>query len=183
MSYNQNKVVSLNGGLPFFDGNINGYFTTETKAGYPIGSFFMRQVVGVFQNQDEINNYKDKNGNLLQSGAQPGDFNISVYDDPTAQLDTAFQGAYQPKMYIGMSGGLNYGSFDFSFDIYSNIGNQVYNGKLQARVVATDNIEKSVATSYWTPTNNRKHSQGRMQETFLLLLILLHRALLYGSIM
>jgi len=39
VSFNRNRVVSLNGGLPYFDGNINGYFTTETKAGYPIGAF------------------------------------------------------------------------------------------------------------------------------------------------
>ncbi len=151
VSYNQNEVVSLNGGLPFFDGNINGYFTTETKAGYPIGSFFMRKVIGVFQNYNDINNYKDKNGNLLQSGAQPGDFKYQYNTDGT--LDTAFLGAYSPKLYIGLSGGLNFGDFDFSFDIYANIGNQVYNGKSQARVVATDNIEKSQAISYWTPQN------------------------------
>jgi TonB-linked SusC/RagA family outer membrane protein len=161
VSYNENKVVSLNGGLPFFDGNINGYFTTETKAGYPIGSFFMRQVVGVFQNYGEINNYIDKNGNQLQPGAQPGDFMYKFNAD--GKLDTAFLGAYQPKLYIGMSGGINYSNFDFSFDIYSNIGNQVYNGKLQARVVATDNIEKSVATSYWTPTN-KSETQPRANE-------------------
>jgi TonB-dependent starch-binding outer membrane protein SusC len=161
VSLNQNKVVSLNGGIPFFDGNINGYFTTETKAGYPIGSFFMRQVIGVFQNYSQINNYKDKNGNLLQSGAQPGDF-IYKYND-NGQLDTAFQGAYQPKAYLGVSGGITYKAFDLSFDIYANIGNQVYNGKLQARVVATDNVEASVATSYWTP-QNKSETQPRASE-------------------
>ena len=57
------------------------------------------------------------------------------------------QGSYQPKLYAGLSGGLTYKSFDFSIDLYSNIGNQVYNGKEQARVVITDNVEKSVATS------------------------------------
>jgi TonB-linked SusC/RagA family outer membrane protein len=167
ISYNQNKVLSLNGGIPFFDGNINGYFTTETKAGYPIGSFFMRQVVGVFQSYSDINNYKDQNGNVLQSGAQPGDFkykyNTAVKNaNPNipASLDTAFEGAYQPKMYVGMSGGINYKSFDFSFDIYSNIGNEVYNGKLQARVVATDNIESAVATNFWT-SSNQSQTQPR----------------------
>jgi TonB-linked SusC/RagA family outer membrane protein len=158
VSVNQNKVLSLNGGLPFFDGNVNGYFTTETKAGYPIGSFFTRQVIGVFQNQTQIDNYKDKNGDVLQSGAQPGDF-IYKYTD-NGKLDTVFQGAYQPKLYIGLSGGITFNNFDFSFDIYSNIGNQVYNGKAQARVVSTDNVEKSVATSYWT-TQNQSETQPR----------------------
>ena len=152
VSFNKNRVVSLNGGLPYFDGNINGYFTTETKAGYPIGAFFMRKVLGVFQTQAEIDSYTDKNGNQLQSGAQPGDFKYAY--NANGQLDTAFMGSYQPKAYIGLSGGINYKDFDFSFDIYSNIGNQVYNGKQQARVASKDNIEKSIATSYWTAQNH-----------------------------
>ena len=158
VTFNRNRVVNLNGGLPYFDGNINGYYTTETKAGYPIGSFFMRQAIGVFQNQTQIDSYKDKNGNLLQAGAQPGDL---IYKfNANGQLDTAYAGSYQPKAYVGLSGGMNYKSFDFSLDIFSNIGNQVYNGKQQARVVVTDNVERSVATSYWTQ-QNKSESQPR----------------------
>ncbi len=151
VSFNKNRVMNLNGGVPFYDGNINGYFITQTKTGYPIGAFFVRQVLGVFQNQQQIDNYKDKNGNLLQGGAQPGDFIYKYNDNGT--LDTAYAGSYQPKAYLGINGGLNYKNLDFSFDIYANIGNQVYNGKLQARVVQTDNIEKTVATGYWSPSN------------------------------
>jgi TonB-linked SusC/RagA family outer membrane protein len=156
VSFNRNRVVSLNGGLPLFDGNINGFYTTETKAGNAIGSFFMRQAIGVFQNLAQVDAYRDKNGNLLQPGAQPGDLMYKYNANGT--LDTANVGAYQPKLYVGISGGLNYKSFDFSIDIYSNIGNQVYNGKEQARVNVTDNIEKSVATGFWTQ-QNKSNSQ------------------------
>ncbi len=161
VSLNRNRVVSLNGGVPFFDGNVNGYFTTETKTGYPIGAFFMRQVIGVFQNQAEIDNYKSKSGKVLQSGAQPGDFIYKFNDN--GLLDTAYLGAYQPKAYIGLSAGVNYKNLDLSFDIYANIGNQVYNGKAQARVAATDNVERSVATIYWTPTN-KSETEPRANE-------------------
>lgn len=151
-SLNRNRVVNLNGGLPYFDGNINGYFTTETKPGYPIGAFFMRKVIGVFQNQAQINSYVDKNGNQLQPGAAPGQF---IYQfNSNGALDTVYAGSYLPKAYFGLSGGITYGDFDFSIDLYSNVGNQVYNGKLQARVVQTDNIERSVATGYWTAQNH-----------------------------
>jgi TonB-dependent starch-binding outer membrane protein SusC len=156
VSFNRNRVVNLNGGAPVFDGNINGFFTTETKAGYPIGAFFMRQATGVFQSLAQVASYVDKNGNQLQPGAQPGDL-IYKYNS-NGSLDTAFAGSYQPKLYVGISGGLTYKSFDFSIDLYSNIGNQVYNGKEQARVVITDNIEKSVATSFWTQ-QNKSNSQ------------------------
>lgn len=151
VSFNRNRVLSTGGGLPYFDGNINGYFTTETKPGYPIGAFFMRKVIGVFQNQTQIDNYVDKNGNMLEPDASPGSL-IYAFNS-NGQLDTTFLGAYSPKLYLGFSGGLNYKQIDFSFDIYSNIGNQVYNGKQQARVAATDNVERSVATSYWTQSN------------------------------
>jgi TonB-linked SusC/RagA family outer membrane protein len=148
---NKNRVVSLNGGLPIFDGNINGYFTTETKAGYPIGAFFMRKVIGVFQSQAQIDGYVDKNGNQLQPGAQPGEF---IYQfNSNGKLDTAYEGSYQPKLYLGFSTGFNYKGIDFSVDLYANIGNQVYNGKQQARVASRDNLEKSISTSYWTPQN------------------------------
>jgi TonB-linked SusC/RagA family outer membrane protein len=156
VSFNRNRVVNLNGGVPLFDGNINGYFTTETKAGYPIGAFFMRQAIGVFQNLAQVAAYVDKNGNQLQPGAQPGDL-IYKYN-ANGSLDTAYAGSYQPKLYIGISGGLTWKSLDFSIDLYSNIGNQVYNGKEQARVVITDNVEKSVATSFWTQ-QNKSNSQ------------------------
>jgi TonB-linked SusC/RagA family outer membrane protein len=162
VSFNRNRVLSLNGGVPFYDGDINGYYTTETKAGYPIGAFFMRQVIGVFQNQAEINSYTDKNGNLLQPDAEPGDlkYKYNIDADGSHSIDTAYAGSYQPVAYFGVSGGLNYKSFDFSFDIYSNVGNKVYNGKLQARVTATDNIEGSVATGYWT-SQNKSETQPR----------------------
>ncbi len=151
ISFNRNRVVNLNGGLPFFDGNINGYFTTETKAGYPIGAFFMRQAIGVFQSQAQINAYVDKNGKMLQPNANPGDL---IYKfDSEGVLDTAFLGSYQPQYYVGIQGGINYKTIDLSFDLYSNVGNQVYNGKQQARVDAKDNVEQSIATSYWTPQN------------------------------
>jgi len=152
MSLNKNRVVNLNGGLPIFDGNINGYFTTETKAGYPIGAFFMRQVIGVFQTPEQVDAYVDKNGNRLQPSAHPGDFIYKYNTDGT--LDTAYKGSYLPKLYVGLSGGITYKSFDFSVDVYSNIGNQVYNGKQQARVATKDNIEAAVSTSFWTPTNH-----------------------------
>jgi len=161
VSMNKNKVISLNGGVPFFDENINGTFITETKTGYPIGAFFVRQVIGVFQNQDQIDNYKDATGRVLQPGAQPGDFIYKYKTDGT--LDTAYAGSYQPKLYLGLNGSINYKAFDFSIDIYSNLGNQVYNGKQQLRVAATDNVEASVAGSFWTQQNG-SNSQPRANE-------------------
>jgi len=154
ITFNNNNVIGLNGGSPYFDGNINGYFVTETTNGHPIGSYFVRKVIGVFQSKDEVNAYVDKNGNLLQPGAQAGDLKYQFNDN--GKLDTAFAGSYQPVAYYGINLGASYKNFDISIDLYGNFGNKVYNGKRQARVVVTDNIEESMAVNRWTPQN---HSQ------------------------
>uniref|UniRef100_A0AAU6WP95 Uncharacterized protein n=1 Tax=Chryseobacterium endophyticum TaxID=1854762 RepID=A0AAU6WP95_9FLAO len=36
-------------------------------------SFYGYRTGGIFQSQEEINNYKDANGNLIQPNAKPGD--------------------------------------------------------------------------------------------------------------
>ena len=152
ITFNKNNVTSLNGGSAYFDGNINGYFVTETMAGHPIGSFMVRKAIGVFQSQAEVNAYTDKNGNLLQPDAEAGDLKYQFNSNGT--LDTAYAGSYQPVAYYGISFGVNYRNFDISVDIYGNFGNKVYNGKKMARVVATDNIEASTANNAWTTTNH-----------------------------
>ncbi len=61
-TYNNNNVVGLNGGQPFIDGPVGADQpdVTKTDNGHPIGSFYVQKVLGVFQNQAEIDNYKDK---------------------------------------------------------------------------------------------------------------------------
>jgi hypothetical protein len=46
---------------------------TEAKVGYPIGAFFMLQPDGLFQSQQAVDHWVNKNGQLLQPQAQPGD--------------------------------------------------------------------------------------------------------------
>src|SRR5690606_11315267 len=66
--------IALNGGFlhnevlnidaPYFAGRVdNGVNVTRTEAGYPIGSFFLYQMDGIFQNDIEIltSAYQGKN--------------------------------------------------------------------------------------------------------------------------
>ncbi|HLX67944.1 MAG TPA: hypothetical protein VKR41_13135, partial [Puia sp.] len=151
ISFNKNNVKSLNGGTPYYDENINGYYVTETTVGHPIGSFLLPKVIGVFQSQNDVNNYVNKNGQLLQPDAEAGDLKYQYNSNGT--LDTAYLGSYQPVAFYGISLGGTYAGIDFSVDIYSNFGNKVYNGKRQARVVASDNIEEAQAVNFWTAKN------------------------------
>lgn len=108
--------------------------------------------MGVFNSNAEVNAHTNSDGELLQPTAKPGDFrykdanNDGVIDD----LDRVFSGSYQPVVYLGINGSVNYKRWDFALDIYSNIGNEVYNGKKAVRVSGLDNVEKDVVYNRWT---------------------------------
>lgn len=146
---NKNRLEDVQGGLPINEGGIgNGQFTTRTAVGQPVGSFWVWQTNGIFQNQAEIDAAKAK-----IDGTKPGDFryvdqnNDGIIDDN----DRVFVGSYQPKLYFGVNGGFTYHGFDFSTDWYANFGNKVYNGK-KAQRFGNENIEASRADR-WTSTN------------------------------
>ena len=157
IAFNQNRIIGLNGGQALFDGNVNG-FTTKSDNGHPIGSFFLRQADGIFQNAAEI-------AASAQKSAQPGDIRYKDISGPNGKPDgviddndRAYSGSYQPKFTYGFSGSLNYKTFDFSFNTYGNYGGKIYNGKKALRGSdSRDNIETSVAKGRWTvnhPSNS-----------------------------
>ena len=149
-------MVGLNGGQPYIDGPVGADqpYVTKTDNGQPIGSFYVQKVIGVFQSVADVDSYTDKNGRLLQSGAQPGDFKYQF--NANGQLDSVFAGSYQPKAYYGINIGLNYKNFDLSIGGYGTEGGKIYNGKKAFRQSLMDNIEASTAENQWTPSN---HSQ------------------------
>ncbi|MDJ1483871.1 TonB-dependent receptor [Cytophagaceae bacterium YF14B1] len=157
LTLNNNKVIGLNGGQPILDGGIGGnqIYTTRTDNDQPVGSFYLLNVVGVFQNQGEIDNYKNSKGTIIQSSASPGDFKYQDTNDDGKidDNDRVFAGSYQPKAYFGINGSLSYKGFDLSADIYGNVGNKVYNGKKAFRLGVFDNVEADMAYSRWTPAN------------------------------
>ncbi|MDP4131296.1 MAG: SusC/RagA family TonB-linked outer membrane protein [Bacteroidota bacterium] len=156
ITFNKNQVVGLNGGQPYIDGPIgaNQAYVTKTDNGQPIGSFYVQKVLGVFQSLDDVDNYKDKNGNILQSNAQPGDFKYEY--NSSGKLDSVFAGSYQPKAYYGVNIGINYKNITLSVSGYGTQGGKIYNGKKAYRSSLSDNIEASTYEKMWTNSN---HSQ------------------------
>jgi TonB-dependent starch-binding outer membrane protein SusC len=156
-TFNTNTVVGLNGGQPLLDAGIGAQqgYITRTDNGHAVGSFYVLQMLGVFQSDADVQSYVNKSGVVIQPGAHAGDlkYQDTNGDGKIDDNDRIFAGAYQPKVYFGLNTGLNYKKWDFSFDIYGNLGNQVYNGKRAIRVAGTDNIESALVYNRWTPVN------------------------------
>ncbi|MFZ9570963.1 MAG: SusC/RagA family TonB-linked outer membrane protein, partial [Bacteroidia bacterium] len=141
-TFNKNEVLGLGNGLPTNFGSLrNGEFATRVAAGQPIGSFWVYETNGIFQNEAEI----DAAPHFL--GAQPGDFKVVDQngDGKLNDLDRIYVGSYQPKCYMGINGNFKYKQWDLNLDILGNFGNKVFNGKRTVRYGGNYNIEKAVA--------------------------------------
>lgn len=154
ITFNTNEITNLAGGQALLGGNVGQQsFVTRTDNGQPVASFYVLKSMGVFQNQSEIDNYKNKDGKVIQPGAKPGELK---YEDTNGDgvidnNDKQYVGSYQPKFYYGFNLGLNYKGFDLTADFYGSGGNKIYNGKKAFRYETTDNIEAEYADKRWTP--------------------------------
>ena len=108
-SFNKNKVIAMgseSGSIK--GGSTNQNITTsETKAGYPIGGYWLISTAGYFNSQEEVDAYA-KDGKKIQPAAEPGDIkfvdanNDGVINDD----DRVFQGSPFPDFTFALNGNM-----------------------------------------------------------------------------
>ncbi|UPL47502.1 SusC/RagA family TonB-linked outer membrane protein [Hymenobacter sublimis] len=147
-TFNKNRIENLNGGQALFGGPRD---VTRSDNGVAAGSFYVLRAVGVFQNQAEIDAYPK----YTFLTPRPGDLKYADTngDGTIDPNDRVYAGSYQPPMYFGINGGLNFRGLDFSFVFSGNVNNDVYNAKKQASGAVTDNVEAEFARNRWTEAN------------------------------
>lgn len=131
-AYNKNTV----GQIPNSDGIIHGLSNElydnagefyRAQNGFPLGYFWGYKTGGVFQNQEQINNYKSASGVVLQPNAAPGDLiyqNVNG-DDKIDASDKTEIGKPNPDFTFGFSLSASYKAFDFSLMANGVAGNQI----------------------------------------------------------
>lgn len=157
ITFNDNEITGLRGGQALLGGSVGQQsFVTRSDNGVPIGSFYVRDVIGIFQTPDDVSSYTNADGDLYQPGSQPGDFQYRDVDDDgdIDDDDKIYAGSYQPDFYFGVNLGVNFMNFDLSAVFVGNGGNEIYNGKKAYRFENTDNIEAEYAESRWTEENH-----------------------------
>lgn len=150
-TFNKNVVQNVGLGKALYFGSLNnGYQATSTVVGQPIGSFWVYKTDGIFQNANDVANYPHITNTV------PGDFKIVDVnnDGKIDDNDRQFVGSYQPKVYGGFNGSVSWKKLDFSFDVYGNFGNKVYNAKKGVRTGGNYNVEYDIAINRWQPGSN-----------------------------
>jgi TonB-linked SusC/RagA family outer membrane protein len=159
VTFIKNEVKQLlDGTLGYYGGNlpVGGFFSTYTVVGQPIGSYYGREVIGIFQNQAEIDNYTWTNPEtsavkLIQPNAKPGDFKYKDIDNNGLidAKDRTFLGSALPTYMIGFNATLEYKGIDFTIDFYAQGGNNIYNAK-RAQRLGNENYDLDFYENHWT---------------------------------
>jgi hypothetical protein len=158
-----NKLISLTDGVTSISTagiNIRSTLTPVLmRVGDPLYSYFVIPTAGLFKTQDEVNNYKNKNGALIQPNAKPGDLKF-VDVNGNGKIDDSdrvvYKGAY-PNFTWGFSFNASYKNFDINIFVQGVQGNKIFNGlkymSMQAGVSGQNYNMLNDVLHAWTPDN------------------------------
>lgn len=127
---------------------------TRTKVGRSLGEWYVLKTDGLFQSQEEINNYL-ANGKMIQPNAKPGDVRyIDQNGDGTITLeeDRTFVGSPWPTLQTGAQFNASYRQLSLNLQLVGVFGNTLYNDT--RRILDSyqrTNFRREI--SPWSPTN------------------------------
>jgi TonB-dependent starch-binding outer membrane protein SusC len=120
----KNEVLELDG--VFLNGRIdNGIWATRTEKGQAIGSFYLYEMEGIFQNSTDIITHAIQGSS---SQIKPGDIKYKDQngDGIIDANDRTYVGKSIPDMILGANLGINYKNFDFTVFVQGAYGQQIY---------------------------------------------------------
>lgn len=153
MTMIKNKVLEM--GDPLYEGQYRIFTTNLTKEGLSVAEFYGYQVDGVIQTEEEAAKIRATGGTMSQ--AQAGDLKFKdVNGDGTiTDKDRTTLGSPLPKIYYGISGAAQYGSFDVNITFQGVGGNKIFNGSSFNLLGGDPNSNMSVEMlNRWTGTGS-----------------------------
>ncbi len=135
-SYLKNEVISYGDSGMYREGANVGQLgvINRYEPGYPVWYFYLYEADGIFQTQEEIDNYVNEAGIKLLTRAVPGD--VKFIDQPEetpgnpigtiTQGDRKYFGKPMPDWVFGLNINLDYKGFDLTLSFQGQTGNQIY---------------------------------------------------------
>jgi len=144
--YKTNVTNLGNGNLPLYGA------VSKTEVGGPMGRFYGYVHEGIFQNQQQITDYKGTNGQQIQPYAKPGDFKFADlnHDGVIDDKDRTYIGNPNPNLIYGFNLGANYKGFDFLATFQGILGNDIWNSVKGYASPSGQNTLADAYTKAWT---------------------------------
>lgn len=125
--------------------------------GQPLYSYYVLKTMGIFQNQAEVDNYKNSKGQKIQPNAKPGDFRFADLDDSGSidGKDRYFAGSAYPNFTYGLSFSASYKNFDINIFAQGVQGNKLFNAVKRTTFSASGPSYNKLAgiLDAWSPEN------------------------------
>ncbi len=132
IAYNKNEVGNIPTGDGIIHGKSNILYANSTEFyraenGHAIGYFWGWKTDGIFQNEAEVQSYKNSKGIVIQPNAVPGDVRYVDIDGNGAigNSDKVDLGHPTPDYTFGLNLSLEYKNFDFSVNANGVAGNKI----------------------------------------------------------
>ena len=152
----KNKVLSLGGGTNIpGKTHLGNQVNTMIEPGKPIGYFYGYKMDGVFQTQEEINNYRGGPDNtIIMPTAEPGDLKFVDLngDGKLGEEDRTMIGNPHPDFTFGLTLSGEYKGFDLSMFFQGSVGNDILNILKYDIYSGTGwyNAPKDIFDKFWT---------------------------------
>ncbi|MFZ4862869.1 SusC/RagA family TonB-linked outer membrane protein [Sphingobacterium sp. Mn56C] len=163
VSYVKNKITYLGNGVEYLASNNQNfqnstYEIARTIVGQPLFSFFGFKHLGIFQNQQEIDNYVNSSGNKIQPNAQPGDFKWqdSNGDGVINENDRVVLGSPIPTWTYGINLNAEYKGFDLSVFGQGVGGNMIFQGLRRLDIKGANYQERALGRWHGEGTSNKE---------------------------
>jgi TonB-linked SusC/RagA family outer membrane protein len=152
----KNEVINVAGETGFLQGwgwPVRNTAITRMTEGLPVGHFVGYVTDGIFQSEAEVFSHLNSNGDVLQPKAKPGDIRfVDVNGDGIINSDDISNiGSPWPDHIIGLSLGANYGGFDLSLILSTQLGHDIYRTYERSDVTFTN--YQSFWLDRWTESN------------------------------
>lgn len=128
----RNKVLSVGNQGVDANGHAIDYLEpanfVRSQVGHAMASWYVIKTDGIFQNQAEIDAYKNKAGTIIQPKAKPGDIRyVDVNGDGQINdQDRDFAGSPWPTLQTGLQFNASYKHFTFNLQLIGVFGNRIY---------------------------------------------------------
>ena len=148
----KNRVVSV--GNQAKNNYIEGSTFSRSQIGHPMAAWYMLQTDGIFQSQDEVDNYKNKDGDVIQPNAKPGDIKyVDQNDDGQINNDDrTFVGSPWPTFQGGLQFNASYKQFTLNIQFVGVFGYKIYDD-IRRVLDGYQNTNFRKDVSPWTTSN------------------------------
>lgn len=155
VSYNKNKVVSLNDSVPLYTGSIGlNQNLSIQRSGFPVSSFYGFVTNGIFQSQKEVDDHAVQvPGADPFNRTSPGDikFRDLNNDGRIDDADRTYIGNPGPQFIFAMNNSFAWKGFDLNIFLQGVKGNDIFNAnRIYQEGVSVAQNQTTAVLDRWT---------------------------------